>query len=114
VQLHHRRPGEELGHRPDAKEGLVRIDGRAPGDIGVAVSLREKERAIPHDRYGDAGDVLVAHVGGHEAVHERLNLDRFARTTHEARGRRGRDAELIPGGGGRRLWASGGREAGAA
>ena len=61
-ELHDGRPREQLARGPDAKERALGVDRPAFGDVGVAVALREQERAVLHDRDGRARDVFVAEV----------------------------------------------------
>ena len=81
-ELHHGRPREQLARGPDAKERALGVDRPASRDVGVAVALREEERAVFHDGDGGARDVFVAEVRHHDAVEERLEL---GAVTHAAR-----------------------------
>ena len=84
-ELHDGRPGEQLARRADAKERTLGAHRCAAVYVGVPVALREEELAVLDDGDGRAGDVLVAQVGDHDAVEERLELGAVA----DAAGRRG-------------------------
>ena len=61
--LHHRRGGEDLGHRLDAEDG-VDGDRRAPVAVGGAEPLLPHHPVAVDQRHGQAGDVLLGHEPG--------------------------------------------------
>ena len=89
-ELHDRRPGEELGHRPGPEERLVRLDRDLVLHVRPAVALGEEELPVLDDGHGHSGHVVRLALAGHEAVHEGLQLLAAAEAGVGQRLRRGR------------------------
>jgi hypothetical protein len=89
-ELHHRRPGEELGDRPGPKEGLLRVHRRLVLHVRPAVALGEVELPVLDDGHGQSGHVVRLELASHEAVQEGLQLLGAAEAASAHRLRRGR------------------------
>ncbi len=72
-------PGEGLGDRADAEQGAVRIDGAARRLAVDAIALFQHHLAVLDHGDGDAGQVLVGHGRGHQAVDIGLQQRRIER-----------------------------------
>ncbi len=73
-ELHHRRPGEELGDRAGAEQRALRIDQRAGRGIGDAVALLEQDLAVLHHHDHRARDIALRDPDRDEAIREGLDI----------------------------------------
>ena len=67
-ELHHRRPGEQLGDRARPEQGGRRVDRRACGSIGVSVAFLHQHLPVFHHDHDGAGDIAARDRVGHETV----------------------------------------------
>ena len=56
-QLHHRRPGEQLGNRSGPEESALGIDRFAGRDVGVTVTFRQQHLSILNYDHNCAGHI---------------------------------------------------------
>ena len=73
-QLHQRRPGEQLADGAWAEQRGVRVHRAPVFAVGVAVTLRQQNRAILDDHDHAADRLLRAHLRRHHAVDEGLQF----------------------------------------
>ena len=78
LQLHHRRPGQELGDGGNPKQGFLRIHATPRFDVADPVAFFEQYLTIGDHTDYRAGHMMVAQGGCHEAVGEGFQVGAIA------------------------------------
>ena len=85
-QLHHRRPGEQLGDRAHPEQRAGRIDRLARRHVGVAVAPGQQHLAVLHDHHHRGGEAVLLQSVRHQAVQPRRRIVRAELACAQRRG----------------------------
>src|SRR5215204_3081870 len=79
-ELHHRRPCEQLGVRPDVKEAAIGCDRHPLLNVGPAVAFGKEGPPVTHDRHRRTRDAALFQLLGDQFVEERFHFLCIAET----------------------------------